>query len=108
MTASVVLHVERFWECPNCSTRGRTVEVRPHTEFHNCPGLFGLSAPMVQAGTKCKIEAIEREDYIGREDVRYDGNGRPIMAVVTTRNDGNDVVVYAPTAYGSTREDRRG
>lgn len=59
---------------------------------------------MVVAGTKCKIEAVERQDYIGREDVRLNADGRPIMAVVTTRDHGNDVAVYAPTAH-STGED---
>ena len=43
--------------------------------------------------------AVEREDFIHGEDVRYDADGRPVAAVVTTRDDGNDVVVYAPTAH---------
>jgi len=77
-----------------------TREFAPHSRFHRCPGLAGLSAPMVPAGTRAKVEAVEREDYIGAEDVQYDGNGRPIMAVVTTRDEGNDVAVYAPTAHG--------
>jgi hypothetical protein len=54
----------------------------------------------VPAGTRCKVEAVEREDYVGGEDVQYDDDGRPIMAVVTTRDEGNDVAVYAPTAHG--------
>jgi hypothetical protein len=68
--------------------------------MHTCRGLKGLTAPMVPAGTKCKIEAHEREDYIGDELVQVDGDNRPIMSTVITREDGNDTTVYAPTARG--------
>jgi hypothetical protein len=53
---------------------------------------------MVPAGLRCSVETREREDYIGREDVQYDGNGRPVMSVVTTRDDGQDCLVLAPCA----------
>lgn len=96
-----LLAAERRWECPNCTLTEVTYEPQPHTRFHACPGLAGITAPMVPAGTSCKVEAVERDDYIGGEDVQYDGNGRPVMAVVTTRDDGNDVAVLAPTAHGS-------
>ncbi len=92
---------ERRWSCPNCSHTDVTREAQPHSRFHNCAGLAGLSAPMVPAGTRCKVKAHEREDYIGGELVQFDGNGRPIMSVEVTRDDGNDVAVYAPTARGS-------
>jgi hypothetical protein len=101
MSVPLLAAPERHWSCPNCAFTDVTREVQPHSRFHNCAGLAGLSAPMVPAGTRAKVEAVEREDYIGGQDVQYDGNGRPIMAVVTTRDDGNDVAVYAPTAYGS-------
>lgn len=96
----LTLSAERRWECPNCLATDLTHEAQPHTRFHNCPGLRGLSAPMVPAGTRCKVEALVREDYVGAEDVQYDADGRPVMAVVTTRDDGNDVAVLAPTAHG--------
>lgn len=86
------------WECPNCPATEVTHETSPHTRFHACPGLKGLTAPMVPAGTACKVEAVEREDYVGGELVQTDGDGRPIASVVTTRDDGNDVAVLAPTA----------
>ena len=105
MTSSLALiRVEQHWECPNCTATSVTHEVRPHTEFHHCAGLAGLWSPMVIAGTKCKVEAVERQDYIGAEDVRLT-EGRPIMAVVTTRDDGQDVAVYAPTAHAYVGED---
>lgn len=97
----VLLALERRWECPNCDLTDVTREAAPHSRFHSCPGLAGITAPMVPAGTSCKVEAVERDDYIGDEDVQYDGNGRPVMAVVTTRDDGNDVAVLAPAAHGS-------
>jgi hypothetical protein len=92
------LSAETHWICPNCPAVDVTHEVEPHTRFHDCAGLAGLTAPMVREGVKCKVEAVEREDYVGNEDVRYDDNGRPIMSVLTTRDDGNDLVVFAPTA----------
>jgi len=95
----VRLTAEQRWECPNCTHTDVTHEPKPHTRFHTCRGLKGLSAPMVPAGTDCKVEAVEREDYIKRELVQADGEDRPIMAIVTTRADGsNDCAVLAPCA----------
>jgi len=88
---------ETYWACPNCMAEDKTSEARPHTRFHQCPGLGGIIAPMLPKGTKAKVHAVEREDYIGNEQVRLQ-NGRPIMAVVTEREDGQDVAVFAPTA----------
>ena len=100
----VLLNVVTHWECPNCPitdvTRGAVAN-----RFHNCAGMHGLTAPLVPAGTRCKVEAMVREDYAGREQgLRYDGNGRPIMSVVTTRDEGQDCAVFAPVA--TAREDR--
>lgn len=92
------LQREQFWECPNCDLRDRTIEANPHTRFHQCRGLKGMMAPMVPAGTKCKVEAVERGDYEGREITTKDIEGRSIMSVVTTRDDGQDCAVFAPQA----------
>lgn len=93
----ILVQPEQRWECPNCPvtdvTKGQT------NRFHRCSGLAGLITSLVPAGQRCKVEAVEREDYVGREDVRYDDNGRPISAVVTTRESGTDVLAYAPTAH---------
>ena len=90
---------EHRWSCPNCTATDVTHEPRPHTRFHACRGLRGLTAPMVPAGTDCKVEAVERGDYVGRELVTADGEGRPVMSIVTTRADGsNDCAVLAPCA----------
>lgn len=89
---------EHRWECPSCDFTDVTREQRPHSRMHNCSGLAGLSVPMVPAGTRAEHRAVEREDFIGRERVQFDGNGRPIMAVTTVRDDGQDSTIYAPTA----------
>jgi hypothetical protein len=57
-----------------------------------------LTVPMVEEGQKVNITSNEREDYIGKEDVQTDAEGRPIMNVIIEREDGQDCVVYAPTA----------
>lgn len=103
MTA-VHLDVESRWECPNCGATDVTREQRVHTRMHSCRALFGLTAPMVPAGMRCKVETHEREDYIGSEIVQVDGRGRPIMSVVTTRDDGEDCTVFAPLAVAHAEE----
>jgi hypothetical protein len=87
------------WYCPNCPAESVTHEAKPHTRFHECPGLMGLTAPMIEVGQKVQVTAVEREDYIGNENV-----GR-VMAVKTERSDGsNDVAVFAPTATAKAEE----
>lgn len=90
----------RRFECPNCTVRAISRDPTG-TPFHPCRGLAGLNAPLVREGLRCKVIAHEREDYIGSELVTVDGNGRPIMNVETVRDDGTDLVVYAPCATAS-------
>jgi hypothetical protein len=103
---TVLLRPEQRWTCPNCTTT--TVTRLPAdavaSQFHPCPGLKGLTAPMIQEGTRAKVEALEREDYTNGDHLTYDGDGRPIMAVETTRDDGTDRAVFAPVAIAG-RED---
>lgn len=94
--------LNRRWNCPNCDSQAVTVDSK--TPMHPCGGMAGLMVPLTPAGQRCKVEAVEREDYVGRELVQTDGNGRPVMAVVTTRDDGQDCTVFAPIAAGTTRE----
>jgi hypothetical protein len=87
------------WYCPNCGKQDTSHEARPHTRFHTCPKLRMLTAPMLPLGTKAKVELREREDYVGGELVRLDPERqRPVMSIVTTRDNGQDVAVFAPTA----------
>lgn len=96
-----ILRVQHRWSCPNCDATKVTHEHRPHTPFHPCGGLAGLLTPFVPDGTRCKVEAVERQDYVGKELIQVDGNGRPVMNVTVTRDDGQDCAVYAPVARAS-------
>src|SRR5437773_10199933 len=92
-----ILYATRQWYCPNCTVVDETPASVPN-RFHTCGGLRGLSAPLLVVGTKAKVTAHEREDYVGSERVQTDAAGRPVMSVITEREDGQDVVVFAPTA----------
>lgn len=93
------------WYCPACGSTDQTSEPKPHVRYHICPKTGGLTTPFVRKGISAKIEVVERMDYVGKELVRYNDAGRPVMALVTTRDDGNDVMVFAPTAQGKLKED---
>jgi hypothetical protein len=73
--------------------------------MHTCSRLRGLAVPLLPAGVRAKVELREREDYIGSEMVQLDPERkRPVQSVITTRDNGQDCVVYAPTATGTARE----
>ncbi len=101
-----LLRPEQHWYCPSCNLTDVTHHPANQvvTRMHSCAGLRGLTAPMVLAGHRAEHRLVEREDYIGTEDVRLDGEGRPTMAIVTMRDDGNDTTVFAPTATAALRE----
>ena len=85
------------WGCSNCPAYAVTYG-QPN-RFHSCPGLAGLTAPMILSGSDVRVRAVEREDYIGGALVTQDDNGRPVMSVITDRPDGsNDVIAFADTA----------
>jgi len=104
----ILLEPEQRWECPNCDLTDVTHTVcgpgEVASRFHPCRGLRGINTPMVPAGTRCKVEQVDREDYVRGELVQTDGDGRPLMSVVTTRDDGQDCTVYAPCATASSKE----
>lgn len=91
------------WECPNCHLQKRTQGPLPSSPFHNCSSLYGLTAPLLRLGVKAKVTAHEREDYVGHDDVQLDNRGRPVMSVVTTRDNGMDTAVFVPTAHITSR-----
>jgi predicted RNA-binding Zn-ribbon protein involved in translation (DUF1610 family) len=93
-----ILSAHQDWYCPNCGLRDQTRETRPHSRFHTCPKLGFLSAPMLPATVKAKVEVHEREDYVGKEIVTRDAANRPVMSIVTTRDNGTDALVFAPLA----------
>jgi len=88
------------WECPNCHRAERTRPLPPNaSRMHPCPLLHGLTAPLVRAGADCKVTAVERADYLGRETQRRGDDGRPYMAVETVHADGRtDAAVFAACA----------
>ena len=93
------------WYCPECRLEA-VVETWTQNRFHTCPKLRGLTAPMLRKGVAGKLTLNEREDYIGKETVRLDPErGRPVMNIVTTRDHGQDTVVFAPTATANLRGD---
>lgn len=102
MNVPILTVPEHRWECPSCGQQATTRRSDVHTEFHHCPKL-GVWAPMVEfTGDTLDLSTVrhrlvEREDYVGDEDVRYPA----VMAVDTERADGsNDRAVFAPTAHG--------
>lgn len=103
MNGAARIDVEHRWECPNCIATDVTREQRPHTRFHICRA-NGMLTPMVPAGTRCKVELVEREDYVGRERVRVAPDGKVYMSAVVVRDDGMDCAVYAPTARADREE----
>jgi hypothetical protein len=95
-----LLETWQDWECPNCPATERTPALPPNaSRFHPCPGLHGLTAPLVRAGTDCKVTAVERGDYLRKATQRTGDDGRPYMAVETIHADGhNDVAAFAEVA----------
>lgn len=91
-----MIKTPKAWYCPECTESALTFDDK--IPMHRCHRLSGLMTPLVPADVRAKHERVEREDYIGKELVQMDGDGRPVMAVVTTRDDGQDCTVYAPTA----------
>lgn len=90
--------IPRKWFCPNCPVYAVTYNSEGN-RFHTCAGLAGVTAPMLPVGSRAIVVAHEREDYIGKADVQFDAEGRPVMSVETIRDDGTDIIVFAPTAH---------
>lgn len=89
------------WYCPNkCGAADRTPALPPDsTRYHVCPKLHGLNAPLIRVGTDCKVEAVQREDYINTETQTKGDDGKFYMAVNTERADGsNDRLVHPGVA----------
>lgn len=99
-----LLMVTEEWACPNCPAAERTKGLPANAaRFHNCPGLHGLSAPLIRAGVRCKVTAEERQDYLGTDLQATGDDGKAYMAVRTTRDDGEDLLVNAGLAKAELR-----
>lgn len=97
---TVLLDQERRWVCPNCAHTRVTRGAGRQAVIHTCPGLRGLIAPLVQEGVKCRVVAVERDDYVRGDTPQTDANGRPVMSVVTIRDNGQDCMILAPCING--------
>lgn len=85
------------WYCPNCDVTDVTHGLLPN-RFHTCAGLHMLTAPLIRAGARCKVEAEERADYLNGEIQAAGDDGRPYMAVRATYDDHDDLAVNAGLA----------
>lgn len=98
MRGAVVLQLPPTrWVCPQCPTIDVTPGNVPN-RYHACAGLAGLTAPLVPEGVRAEHRVRQREDYVGGEVVTRDSDGRPVMAVQTIRDEGEDCTVFAPLA----------
>jgi hypothetical protein len=100
MMGAVLFEAYQDWECPACGLEERTRPTPANgAQFHRCPKLHGLNTPMVRAGTDCKIVAVDRADYVGRELVQLGDDRRAYMAIQTHHGSGRlDCAVLAPAA----------
>jgi len=82
------------WYCPNCGIAERIRGLPPNAgRYHTCPQLHMLTAPLIRANVYCAVTAEERADYLNGETQATGDDGRPYMAVRTTRDDGDDLLV---------------
>lgn len=98
--APIDLLIVEEWYCPNC---GRTEQIKtmksPHVRMHICPKIEGgMTAPMIKQGIKAHVYAVMRQDYVGKERVQLSPTGKPVMTIVTVRDDGQDAIVFVPQA----------
>jgi hypothetical protein len=100
---TVLIEAVTNWECPNCDVTDVTVGP-VQNRFHTCAGLHMLTAPLVPAGIRCKVEAEERGDHLGKEIQATGDDGTPYMAIRTTRDDGEDLAVNAGLAQARLGE----
>lgn len=100
-----ILDPSAMWYCPNCSNEARLPFPKPgQVHLHICMGLRGLTAPMLPVGTRAKVVAVERDDYVKDEVVQLDPElHRPVMSVVTIRDDGQDAIIFAPMATAQAK-----
>lgn len=102
--SAMLLQAWQDWICPNCRLSERTRPLPPgSSRYHPCPGLHGLNAPLVRAGVQCKVTAEERQDYLGAEVQARGDDGRQYMAVRTTTDDHDDLLVFAGLAHAELR-----
>ena len=97
ITAASLQH--RDWVCAKgCGSHARTYDILGKLPHHRCKQMAGLMVPLILAGTKAKVERVERGDYVGTDLVQRDADGNVWMSTVVTRDDGQDCTAYVPCA----------
>jgi hypothetical protein len=96
--AAILTPPIKCWRCPNCGREKRTQKPAhiPHVPLHQCPRLRGTWVPFLEEHTKGRLEVVERGDYVGSDLPQTDGEGRPVQAVITHRDSGQDCRILAP------------
>ena len=102
MTVPILEPPIRDWYCPACKATDQTRQHGYHVRYHTCPKTRFLSIAMLPKGTAGKIVVHEREEYVGKEIVQYDQAGRALVSAETVRDNGNDLIVFAPMARAAT------
>lgn len=91
--------LEQRWVCADRHCTSAAVTRDGKTPMHRCRYARGLLVPLVREGERGEHRVVERGDWVGRELVQLDPvEGRPVMAVETVTDRGQDCTVYAPTA----------
>lgn len=99
MSGPVLLDARQGWYCPNCDVTDVTAPLPPgSSRYHTCAGLHMLTAPLVRAEVKAKVEAAERDDYLCGDFQATGDDGKPYMNIRLTREDGEDLWVNAGLA----------
>jgi len=100
----VNLQRETRWWCQFCNLTDVTTIAEPHSR--STPAVPTVSpCRSSRKASAAKWKSTNGDDYVGDELVTVDGHGRPVMNVVTTRDDGNDLAVFAPCARADLRGD---
>lgn len=94
------------WYCPECKLEAQSTQ--RGMPLHSCPQLQGVMAPMVKQGVKARLKVNFREDFVKKDLVTTDANGRVVMSITTQRDDGEDLLVHSPCAVASLKDIQEG
>ena len=101
---TVLIAAVEDWHCPNCLLTERTLGLPANAaRMHTCAGLHMLTAPLIRAGVRCHVTAEVRADYLNGDQQATGDDGRPYMAVRTTYDDHDDLLVNAGIAKAVLR-----
>lgn len=95
MRGVVLAPAHRHWECLSCDVTDVTPASTPN-RMHTCRAL-GLDLPLVPAGTRGENRIIRPQGYVSGMGHQVDLEGRPVAAVETWREDGQDCAVMLNT-----------